>query len=77
MAGGPVRQPYAGVDFIPQSGIYETATGSESMFSNRIQTTGESAFSNRGAIMILIFFSFLKKVRKGTFRIIGTLQVIV
>ncbi len=21
--GGPVRQPYAGVDFIPQSGIYE------------------------------------------------------
>jgi hypothetical protein len=23
MAGGPVRQPYAGVDFIPQSGIYE------------------------------------------------------
>jgi hypothetical protein len=23
MAGRPVRQPYAGVDFIPQSGIYE------------------------------------------------------
>jgi hypothetical protein len=23
MAGGPVRQPYAGVDFIPQSVIYE------------------------------------------------------
>ncbi len=23
MAGGPVRQPYAGVDFIPQSGIFE------------------------------------------------------
>jgi hypothetical protein len=23
MASGPVRQPYAGVDFIPQSGIYE------------------------------------------------------
>jgi hypothetical protein len=23
IAGGPVRQPYAGVDFIPQSGIYE------------------------------------------------------
>jgi hypothetical protein len=23
MAGGPVRQPYAGVDFIPLSGIYE------------------------------------------------------
>jgi hypothetical protein len=23
MAGGPVRRPYAGVDFIPQSGIYE------------------------------------------------------
>jgi hypothetical protein len=23
MAGGPVRHPYAGVDFIPQSGIYE------------------------------------------------------
>jgi hypothetical protein len=22
-AGGPVRQPYAGVDFIPQSRIYE------------------------------------------------------
>jgi hypothetical protein len=22
-AGGPVRQPYAGVDFIPQSWIYE------------------------------------------------------
>ncbi len=31
MAGGPVRQPYAGVGFIPQSGIYEIATGSESM----------------------------------------------
>jgi hypothetical protein len=23
MVAGPVRQPYAGVDFIPQSGIYE------------------------------------------------------
>ncbi len=23
MAGGPVRQPYVGVDFVPQSGIYE------------------------------------------------------
>ena len=23
MVGGTVRQPYAGVDFIPQSGIYE------------------------------------------------------
>ncbi len=23
MAGGPVRQPYAGVTFSPQSGIYE------------------------------------------------------
>ncbi len=23
LAGGPIRQPYAGVDFIPQSGIYE------------------------------------------------------
>ncbi len=23
MAGGPVRQPYAGVDFIPQSRIFE------------------------------------------------------
>jgi hypothetical protein len=23
MARGPVRQPYAGVDFIPRSGIYE------------------------------------------------------
>jgi hypothetical protein len=23
MAGGPIRQPYAGVDFIRQSGIYE------------------------------------------------------
>jgi hypothetical protein len=23
MAGGPVRQPYAGIDFIPQSEIYE------------------------------------------------------
>jgi hypothetical protein len=23
MAGGPVRQPYTGVDFILQSGIYE------------------------------------------------------
>jgi hypothetical protein len=23
MAGGPVRQPYAGVDFMFQSGIYE------------------------------------------------------
>ncbi len=22
-AGGPVRQPYAAVDFVPQSGIYE------------------------------------------------------
>jgi hypothetical protein len=22
MVGGPVRQPYAGVDFVPQSGIY-------------------------------------------------------
>ncbi len=23
MAGGPVQEPYAGVDFIPQSGTYE------------------------------------------------------
>ncbi len=23
MVGGPVRQPYAGVDFLPHSGIYE------------------------------------------------------
>jgi hypothetical protein len=23
VVGGPVRQPYAGVDFIPQSWIYE------------------------------------------------------
>ncbi len=27
MAGGSVRQPYAGVDFIPQSGIYEFGYG--------------------------------------------------
>ncbi len=27
MAGGPIRQPYAGVDFIPQSGIMNSAAG--------------------------------------------------
>ncbi len=37
----PVRQPYAGVDFIPQSGIYEFGYwmgGEEAEFLNEIQT---------------------------------------
>ncbi len=32
MAGGPVRQPYDGVAFIPQSGIYEFGYRKDDIF---------------------------------------------
>ncbi len=35
MTGGPVRQPYAGVDFIPRSGSMDSATGFDSWPGSR------------------------------------------
>jgi hypothetical protein len=37
--GGPVRQPYAGVDFVPLSGIYEF--GYSSLISYLIGSSGQ------------------------------------
>ncbi len=39
MAGGPIRQPYAGVDFIPQLGIYEFGYSIALMDNNTLTDT--------------------------------------
>ncbi len=51
MAGGPVRQPYAGVDLIPQSAIYEFGyCSTESNKSKRETTAKEDLASFRYCI---------------------------
>jgi hypothetical protein len=48
--GGPVQQPYAGIDFIPQSGIYEfgySMTAGQEDFNPAMVTELESFFHER------------------------------